>query len=116
MDYIFFQKHLLTIARYTHSRILFRKERLYYYKFVRKLSYHIRYLDDKNVTKAIAYVGIFEDRQERRIRNGFFIKPRKVLRLACQDVKDVLESMKRFEGTDAENWVPFRVFPEVNFR
>ena len=52
----------------------------------------------KNVTDMIKYVNNFENKQTNRIGNGFLIKPKKALNLACEDVRDVLESMKRFEG------------------
>jgi hypothetical protein len=102
MDQLFFSKHLLTIARHTHSRILLKKEKLYYYRYIRKLSYHIKHLNRNNLTKAMEYVKAFECKEANRIQNGFWVRPRKVLFLACQDVKDVLKSMERWEGTGYE--------------
>jgi len=98
MDTKFFSRHLLTIAKHNHKYIPFRKERLYYYRFIRKLNYHIIYFCSKNVTDMVKYVNNFENKQTNRIGNGFLIKPKKALNLACEDVRDVLESMKRFEG------------------
>jgi hypothetical protein len=100
MNTTFFLQRLLTIAQYRHSRILLKKERRYYQRYVMKLSYHIEHLYGKNITEAIQYVEEFESRQGSRVKNGFFTKPRKALSLACADVKDVLESMKRWDGIE----------------
>lgn len=75
-----------------------KKERQYYYRFMLKLSYNLEHLGTKDITKAMEYVEEFEFRQGSRVKNGFFIKPRKALSLACQDARDVLKSMKRWDG------------------
>ena len=98
MDNDFFSKHLLTIARETYVHILFKKERLYYYKYIRKLRYHVIHLSDRSVDNALGYVDAFEYTQSKRIKNGVFVKPKKMLALACKDVRDVVKSMRRFEG------------------
>jgi hypothetical protein len=102
VDFQFFQKYLLVIAKRTYKQILSKKEALYYYKYVRKLRHNIKYLENNDVANAIAYVQGFEDKQGRRVRNGVLARPRKALSLACRDVRDVLEGMKRWELTEVK--------------
>lgn len=116
MDTSFLSQRLLTIARYRHSHILLKKERLYYYRYMLKLSYNLEYLGAKDVNEALGYVQKFRDTQGRRIRDGFFIKPRKALFLACVDAQDVLQSMKRYEGVGEENWNCFDEEWKVDLR
>lgn len=115
MDTFFLSQRLLTIARYRHSFILFKKERLYYYRYMIKLSYNLEYLGAKNIEEALRFVKKFRAGQAKRIRDGFFIKPRKALFLACMDAEDVLQSMKRYEGVGEENWNCFGNEWKVNF-
>jgi hypothetical protein len=116
MDTSFFSQHLLTIARYRYPQLLFAKERLYYYLYVRKLNCHIISFGSRNVKENLEYVQDFEYKQSQRIKNGWLIKPKKMLALACRDTKDVLQSMKRFEGVGAENQTFFGNGWEVNLR
>lgn len=102
MDLSFFSQYLLTVARFRHSRILLKKEQRYYYRYMLKLSYNLEHLGTNNIDKALEYIDEFEFRQGSRVKDGFFIKPRKVLQLACQDSRDVLKSMERWDGV--ENW------------
>lgn len=104
MDRDFFSKRLFSIAFYQYQYIPFKIERLYYFKYIRKLRYHLITLgyDGKNdVDKALSYIHAFEDRESRRIKNGFICKPKKALHLACSDAKDVVESMRRYEGIES---------------
>ena len=116
MDTSFFQERLLVIAKHRYWNILFEKERLYYRKYIGKLNYHISYLNDSNVDAAITYVHKFEDRQANRVRNGFIIKPRKMLTLACKDTIDVLEGMQRWDGMGIENRPWFKWLKETTGR
>lgn len=116
MDASFFSKSLLTIAQYRHQNILLKKERSYYYRYIMKLSYNIKFLDSKDIAKAIEYVEEFKYKQAKRIRDGFFTKPKKALFLACEDTKDVLEGMRRWDGVGAKNGVDFDDNWKVNFR
>ncbi len=104
MDTFFLSQRLLTIARHRHKSIYFKKERLYYYRYMLKLSYNLEYLGNPEVDKALAYVKSFEFRQSKRIRNGFFYKPKRMLALACEDARDVLEGMRRWDGVGVEGW------------
>src|SRR5580700_4195500 len=98
MDTFFFLKRLFVIAQYRHAHILFKKEQKYYQRYLMKLAYHIETLGTTDIDKALEYSNEFEYKQRLRIKNGFFIKPRKALGLACEDVRDVLQGMKRWEG------------------
>ena len=115
MDTFFLSQRLLTIAKYRHSQILFKKERLYYYRYMLKLSYNLEYLGSKDVEDALKYVEKFRNVQGRRVKNGFFIKPRKALYLACMDAEDVLHGMKRWDGVSPGDWDYLGDRVELNF-
>ena len=101
MDIQFFSKRLLVIARYRHQGLWLRREKLYYFKYIRKLNNHLKtlgYSGAEDITKAMNYIRVFEKKESKRVRNGFFSKPSRILGLACADTRDVLNGMKRFEG------------------
>lgn len=116
MDFAFFQSRLHVITRHRYTQLLVREERPYYYRYVMKLLYHIKYLKTKEIDEAVAYVNEFEDKQANRIKNGFFVKPKNMVELACKDVRDVLQAMKRWEGMGVESWVTIWDKPKVNLR
>ena len=101
MDIQFFSKRLLVIAKYRHHGIWLRRERLYYFKYIRKLNNHLKtlgYSGVEDISRAMNYIRVFEKKEAKRVRNGFFSKPGRILELACADTIDVLNGMKRFEG------------------
>lgn len=113
MDTFFLSQRLLVTARYRHQSIWLRKERSYYYRYMLKLCYNLEYLGSKDVQEALNYVKSFEKKQSKRIKNGVFVKPKKMLELACKDATDVLHGMKRWDGVEENlfdnNWaVSFR--------
>jgi hypothetical protein len=63
-----------------------------------KLSYNLEYLGTTKIDKCLEYVKSFEAKQSKRIKNGLFFKPKKMLELACRDAEDVLHGMKRWDG------------------
>src|ERR1700676_3481164 len=102
MDTTFFSKYLLAIARNRHSKLLFATEQLYYRRYISRLSYIIQYLDMKDINNAIYYVNNFENRQRKRVKNSIFVKPKILLEFACEDTRDVLQGMWRFEWVGIE--------------
>lgn len=114
MDLILFQERLTTIAKHRYSQLLMKEERPYYFRYIMKLNYHIKYLQNKEIDKAMEYVNDFEDKQTKRIKDGMFVRPRNMVKLACKDARDVLQAMKRWEGLGVENWVSMWDKPEVN--
>ena len=103
MDTTFFSKYLLAIARNRHSKLLFATEQLYYRRYISRLSYNIRYLETKDINNAISYVNNFENSQRKRVKNSIFVKPKRMLEFACEDTRDVLQGMWRWDGVGIEN-------------
>ncbi len=114
MNIEFFAKYMLTIAKRRHSQLLFKKEKLYYKKYVTKLSYHIQHLETNDIDKALAYVDRFKSKQVSLVDNSFFVKPKNMLSLACEDAKDVLKGMRRYDGVEVESWDFWVGYKEVN--
>lgn len=98
METFFLSKSLLTVAKYRRQNILFEKERLYYYRYMLKLSYNLEYLGTTEIDECLEYVKSFEAKQSKRIKNGLFFKPKKMLGLVCRDAEDVLQGMRRWDG------------------
>jgi hypothetical protein len=115
MNTSFLSQRLLTTARYQHKFIPFKKDRLYYYKYMKMLGYNLAYLGAKDVDQAIQFVKSFETEQTNRIKNGFFTKPKKMVELVCRDAVDVLEGMQRWDGVGVEKWDFWGEKPEVKF-
>lgn len=85
---------------------MFKKEKQYYYRYMLKLSYNLEYLGTTEIDKCLEYVKQFRFKQSNRASNGFFIKPKRMLELACRDAEDVLHGMKRWDGVSPE-WTEF---------
>jgi hypothetical protein len=56
------------------------------------------YNGNEDVNKALQFINQFEKKEIKRVKNGFFYKPSKALIQACRDCRDVMESMKIYEG------------------
>jgi putative IMPACT (imprinted ancient) family translation regulator len=59
------------------------------------------YNGSDDVNKALQFIGQFEKKETGRAKNGFFYKPKKALAQACEDCRDVMESMRRYEGVES---------------
>ena len=88
--------------------ILSKRDRAYYYAYMRKLRYNLMYTHSPNKSHELAYlcktIFRFKDIEKRRISNTFFTKPKKMIDLAVHDALDVLNSMMRWEGVDTNEY------------
>lgn len=103
MDMQFFLKYVDSIAKYRKTQFSIKKEKVYYQKYIGKLKDRLVWLNCNNIDNFIFWVKVFRLNESSKIKNGLFVKPKNSLKLACGDVIEVLEAMRRFEGVGLEN-------------
>jgi hypothetical protein len=104
VDLEFFSNRLHTIASYQYGYIGLKSEQKYYFRYVKKLRYKLLtlgYNGISEVNRALNLIKSFEEKEQYRVKNGLLCKPRKALEQACEDCRDVMESMRRYEGVES---------------
>jgi len=108
MDKEFLQGRLHTIAKYRLSSIGNRTEREIYWAHIQGLT-NACWNSWMDINDALNYIDNLLTNGKLNAKFGFFVRKLYMLELACKDTKDVVSSMKRWEGT-SDTCDPERLF------
>jgi hypothetical protein len=110
MDKEFLSQRLKVIFAKQVRLIYFEKEQEYYRAYAEKLRGELfdRVHFSKDMTIHTGYVDSFQEREIGRTVFSWFYRPKNMIKLVCEDAKDVLKSMERFEGV--EKYDPNRLY------
>jgi hypothetical protein len=102
MNHNFLAERMKVISEYQRSKISTKKDGDYYIAYINKLTSKLVVqactIDEDILAHLLDYITNFERFEYPKIRNGIFHKPKDAFRLACQDARDVVNSMRRWEG------------------
>ena len=96
IDFKFFSQRLKTVTSYQNSLMYHNCYSLLYKKYINTIEMHLSY-GNLTVDKALSIIVLFQKEQS-KYRQSFWPRQQRVLEQACRDARDVVESMRRFEG------------------